>query len=64
MAATQCTIPLYVLTSIPYSLSVEDSVFAKVTAQNIKGSSLESIGGNDGLIITNPDAPINVLEDT
>jgi len=40
-----------------------DSVFAKVIATNIVNSSVESPSGNGGVILTNPDAPINLAND-
>jgi hypothetical protein len=36
------------------------SVFASVTATNAYGSSLPSIGGNGAIILTVPDAPVNL----
>jgi hypothetical protein len=52
------------LTSAPYSLQFGDSVIAKVIATNSKGSSTESSTGSGATIITVPDAPISLLEDT
>jgi hypothetical protein len=37
-------------------------VFAKVTATNIYGNSIESDAGNGAVITTTPDAPINLAE--
>jgi hypothetical protein len=48
----------------PYSLSIGDSVFAKVIASNIKGESDDSINGNNAIILTKPNAPRNLQEDT
>ena len=62
--ATQCTIPLSVLTSAPYSLSLTTSVQAKVAATNVKNTSLLSSAGNGATIITSPDAPISLSENT
>ena len=62
--ATQCTIPLSVLTSAPYSLSLTTSVQAKVAATNVKNTSLLSSAGNGATIITTPDAPISLSENT
>jgi hypothetical protein len=38
------------------------SIFAKVIAVNLYGDSLISLEGNGAIITTNPDAPINLLE--
>jgi len=57
-------VPLSTLTSAPYSLVVGDSVTVKVVATNVKGDSLESADGNGATIITKPDAPINLAENT
>ena len=47
----------------PYSLNLGDFVVATVIATNPQGSSLESNQGQGALIITQPDAPINLSED-
>jgi hypothetical protein len=52
-----------VLNSAPYSVSWGQSIFAKVSAINAYGSSTYSLEGNGGIIITNPDAPRNIIED-
>jgi hypothetical protein len=58
----QCTIPFSVLEEPPFNLPWGSSVYATVRAINAYGSSLESPEGNGGAIITNPDAPINLVE--
>lgn len=52
------------MVSGPFSLSIGQSVQAKVIATNVKGDSLESQPGSGAIIITRPDSPINLLEDT
>jgi hypothetical protein len=52
------------LTSAPYALSQESNVNVKVIATNIKGDSQESPQGNGATIITAPNAPINLAENT
>jgi hypothetical protein len=52
------------LRATPYSLEWGSSVYAKVIATNTYGNSIESLAGNDAMITTNPDAPINIIEDT
>lgn len=64
VAQMYCTIPVTTLRATPYSLAYGSSIFAKVTAINEKGASTESNPGNGAIIITNPDAPISLTEDT
>ena len=62
--ANTCTIPVTTLRSSPFSLEWGSSVYAKVVAKNIYGSSLESSAGNGAIITTTPDAPISLTENT
>jgi hypothetical protein len=39
------------------------SIFAKVTAVNIMGSSIQSQSGNGAVILSTPSAPVNLLQD-
>jgi hypothetical protein len=57
-------VPLSTLTSAPYLLITGDGVFAKVIATNVKGDSQDSQVGNVATIISAPDAPINLAENT
>lgn len=59
-----CSVPLATLTNAPYSLNSGDEVFVTVSAINVKGSSGHSSAGSGAIIITKPDAPINLIEDT
>jgi hypothetical protein len=52
------------LIAAPFSLDWGASVYAKVIATNIKGDSLESDAGNGAIIITSPDSPANLAEDS
>jgi hypothetical protein len=61
--ATQCTIPVSALKAAPFSLPWGEHVFAKVLATNIYGSSESSEPGNGAMITTNPDPPIDIVED-
>jgi hypothetical protein len=61
---TICTIPVTALRASPFSLAWGSSVYSKVVAKNIYGSSLESSAGNGAVITTTPDSPINLAEDT
>lgn len=63
-AALQCTIPVAVFKTAPFDLPWGSSVFAKVEASNSQGTSVESNPGNGASIITTPDAPVNLVEQT
>lgn len=60
---TECVIPLSTLTASPFALTAGEEVFAKIVATNVKGDSDDSLDGNGAVIITLPDAPINLAED-
>jgi hypothetical protein len=53
--ATRCTIPVTALRASPFSLAWGTSVYAKIVAKNVYGSSLESSAGNGAVITTTPD---------
>ena len=57
-----CDIPVSVLISSPFNLAWGDDVYAKISATNEKGSSSQSSAGNGAIIITYPDAPLNLVE--
>jgi hypothetical protein len=57
---TTCTIPVATLRTTPYSLPWGSSVYAKAIAINLYGDSDQSDAGNGAIIITTPDAPINL----
>jgi hypothetical protein len=63
-SARYCRILVGVFRAAPYSYPWGTSVFVKVTATNIKGTSELSLGGNGAVIIFSPDAPTNLVEDT
>jgi hypothetical protein len=58
-----CSIPVLVLQSSPYSLTWGSSVYAMITATNVKGNST-SDAGNGAIIVTIPDAPLNLADDS
>ena len=62
LTAVSCVIPVANLKAAPFSLDWGSSVYAKVTATNSYGNSLESDAGNGAVITTTPDAPTNVAE--
>jgi hypothetical protein len=51
-----------VLRDAPYSLEWGTSIFVKVVALNVYGSSQKSLEGNGAVITTYPDAPLNLAE--
>ena len=57
-----CVLPVQTLKASPYSIAWGASVYAKVIAINIFGESFESAEGNGAVIITYPDAPIELQE--
>ena len=58
-----CLIALSTLTESPYSLILNESIYAQVLAQNFYGDSPISIAGNGGEIKLVPDAPISLVND-
>jgi Fibronectin type III domain len=61
--STSCAIPVATLRASPYSLAWGASVYAKVAAKNIYGTSTASSEGNGGKIITSPGVPLNLAND-
>jgi hypothetical protein len=49
--------------SAPFNLNWGASVYAKIVATNVYGSSTESAAGNGAVLITYPDCPVNFGED-
>lgn len=49
--------------STPFDLQWGDHIWAKVVATNDYGDSIESAPGDGAVLMTNPDAPINLAED-
>ena len=62
--ATECTIPISVLMSTPFNLQYGSNIHAKVLGYNQYGDSAMSQVGSQAVILTQPDAPINVIEVT
>lgn len=55
-----CNVSIAILTSSPYSLVWGSSVFAQVSATNIKGTSVYSLAGNGAILVTLPSPPLNL----
>lgn len=49
--ATSCTIPLSVLIAEPFNMALGDHIFAKITAVNLYGVSLESVPGDGAAMV-------------
>ena len=64
MTAKSCTIPISVLRETPFSLPWGSNVIAKILATNNLGSSGYSQNGSGANILTKPDAPTSLAEDT
>lgn len=62
LVTTSCSIPVSVLRGSPFNLPWGSSVYSTVIATNIYGDSVVSSAGNGGVIMTYPDAPLNVVE--
>lgn len=60
--ALSCTVLVSTLRQLPFSLEWGTSVYAKVIAYNFYGDSEVSAAGNGAVIITYPDAPLDVIE--
>jgi len=60
VTAKSCAIPFTTLIASPFSIPWGSSIYAKVTAINIYGSSLVSVSGNGAIILREPDPPVNL----
>ena len=64
IASTECDIPISTLRAGAFQLPWGSSIYAKVNAYNLYGSSKASPLGNGAVILTYPDPPANVSEDS
>jgi len=55
-----CTIPISALKSSPFLLPWGAMVWARITAQNLYGNSIESTEGNGAIILREPDSPVSL----
>jgi hypothetical protein len=62
IAQTSCSIPVGTLRGSYFNLPWGSNVIAKVIAYNIYGDSLASQPGDGAVIVTVPDAPLNLAE--
>jgi len=58
--SSQCTIPISRLLNPPYSYTYGTSVYVKISAINVIGSSAYSSPANGAIVLATPDAPINL----
>lgn len=61
IANTKCTVLIATLREAPYNLAFGVSVYIKVRATNIVGSS-EYLLGNGAILVTIPDAPVSLAD--
>lgn len=64
VSSRTCFIPVSVFKTEPYNQPWGASIYAIVSATNIKGESENSDEGNGCIIIYQPDPPIELMEDT
>lgn len=57
---TTCTVPINQLKNPPFNLAWGASIQANIVAVNKYGQSLVSDAGNGAIILTIPDAPVNL----
>jgi len=61
-ANAYCLVPINILRGTPFDHPWGASIYAKIVAYNVYGYSDESSVGNGAIILTAPDAPLNVAE--
>jgi len=64
VSANRCLIPIVVLQSSPYNLTIGASVIVRITAVNYYGNSTVSNAANGAYMIVLPDAPIQLAVNT
>ena len=60
-STTSCSVPIAKLIVEPFNLPWGSSIVAKVRAINVVGASPYSTEGSGAIILTNPDAPYNLV---
>jgi hypothetical protein len=53
-------VPVSVLRNTPFNITFGSSVWARVSATNIIGSTEFSPAGNGAILLTTPDSPVNL----
>jgi hypothetical protein len=62
IAARQCLIDNDAFTTNPYEHPWGADIYARVSATNVKGTSVMSLSGNGGKIERAPDPPVNLAD--
>jgi hypothetical protein len=62
LSTQSCLVPITLLIDSSYQLAWGSSIYAKVSAYNLYGYSVESAVGNGAIILTYPDAPVSLAE--
>ena len=61
--AQTCLVPISRLRANPFNIEWGGSIYVKITAYNLIGSSPESLEGNGAVILATPDPPIDFTND-
>lgn len=64
MTNNECLVPITRLQFAPYNLGFEDTIYFRLSATNIFGTSIVSNQGNGAIMAVEPAAPTNLLKDT
>lgn len=64
ISALSCTVPVATLLASPYSFNYGASIYAIIVATNAYGDSLLSLAGNGAILMTKPDEPTTLLENS
>lgn len=56
----KCIVPVNILRAAPFNLEWGSSVWAKIAVKNVIGTTAESGPGNGAIMLTSPDAPLDV----
>jgi len=60
IASASCTVPISTLVAAPFNLQWGSTIYATISAVNIYGTSVISTSGSGAVIVTVPDAPMNL----
>ena len=63
LSSNECNVPIYTLINTPYNHLWGASIKARVKATNLVGSSEFSTVQNGAIILTIPDAPVNLADE-
>jgi len=60
IASASCTVPISTLVAAPFNLQWGSTIYATISAVNIYGTSVISTSVSGAVIVTVPDAPMNL----